>query len=201
MTDHVEISFKKFDDCSTRAKSLCGLHQYLNSSHQTKLIDYDDLLRSSIILVVSAFDYLVHEIFHRECLHRIEGGKIEPSFHVPLSLGPDLLNRKKELSNFIVATNSYKSFVAPDKFAAIVRVLVDKPWEKMATELKVSEQEAKSRLRDIVDWRNRLAHQADINPNYGGSELYPICRLDTEEAISDMIEYGKALCTVIRTSR
>jgi hypothetical protein len=80
--------------------------------------------------------------------------------------------------------NSYKSFVAPDKLAECLRILVDKPWDKIADDLNDTAAISKAKLRSVVDLRNRIVHEADVNPAYGRIELWPIYCEDVENSIA-----------------
>lgn len=46
-------------------------------------------------------------------------------------------------------------------------------WDEVATKLGISAKNAKQQLSVIVDRRNKIAHEADIDPTFGiGSSWY-----------------------------
>jgi len=102
------------------------------------------------------------------------------------------------IENHIRETNSYKSFVDPGKFAEAMGCFVDSPWEQIAAELEQDPKMLKQRVRAIYRWRNRIAHEADINPVFAGVELWPISKEDVVDAIDDLEKIGVASMKVMR---
>jgi len=70
---------------------------------------------------------------------------------------------------------SYQSFQQPDKIADALRSICDRPlWDTVAADLDRSSQSIKQQLREIVDRRNKIAHEADVDPSYGIGNRWPI---------------------------
>lgn len=69
----------------------------------------------------------------------------------------------------------YQSFQKPDKIAEAIRYISDKKlWEEVEYRMEISQREAKETLSNIVDRRNKIAHEADIDPSYGIGNRWPI---------------------------
>ena len=68
----------------------------------------------------------------------------------------------------------YQSFQQPDKIADAIRFISDKKlWDEVATKLGKPTKDVKQQLGAIADRRNKIAHEADIDPTFGiGSRWY-----------------------------
>lgn len=68
----------------------------------------------------------------------------------------------------------YQSFQQPDKIADAIKLISDrKLWDEVAAQLGVSAKDVKQQLSAIIDRRNKIAHEADIDPTFGiGSRWY-----------------------------
>ena len=79
------------------------------------------------------------------------------------------------------------SFQFPDKIADAIRLVSTvKLWEAVALKRNEDIKATKAQLRAIVDRRNQIAHEADLDPTNAG-ERWPIDGPLVEEAI-DFIE-------------
>jgi RiboL-PSP-HEPN len=104
------------------------------------------------------------------------------------------LNNTSWLENEIRERLGYLSFQQADKIADAIRYISDqKLWEVVAAEISQSTQTPKSakdikqRLNLIVDRRNKIAHEADIDPTFGIGSRWNIDELLVGEAV-DFIE-------------
>ena len=197
MKDHLSTALGRLYDGCDRAIGLRGIYEYL-SGRAPAALNCDDILRSSLILAVSSFDLYLHDIIRTEILFRINSKKKVESLRLPFNLF--LLNgisRVSAIEECIRKDNSYKSFVAPDKLADCLRPLVNSPWEKIADALNEPLPSCRNQLKNIVDLRNRIAHEADVNPNYGGIELWPIYSQDVEASIIFLRTLGAAIARVV----
>lgn len=84
------------------------------------------------------------------------------------------LNNASWLEDEIRERLSYQSFQQPDKIADAIRFISnEKLWDEVAKKLGKSAKEVKQQLSAIVDRRNKIAHEADIDPTFGiGSRWY-----------------------------
>ena len=75
------------------------------------------------------------------------------------------LNNTAWLENEIRETLGYQSFQQPDKIADAIRLISDKKlWQEVANNMNKSAKDIKQPLTLIVDRRNKIAHEADIDP-------------------------------------
>ena len=84
------------------------------------------------------------------------------------------LNKNSWLEYEVRERLGYQSFQQPDKIADAIRLISDKRlWDEVAIKLGSSAKEVKQQLSVIVDRRNKIAHEADIDPTFSiGSRWY-----------------------------
>ena len=151
MKSHILSSQKTFKDGCDRADGLKHIFEYLRKTAPPAL-NCDDILRSALVLAVSSFDLFVHDIYRLEIGHRLIAKRGICSVRIPFNA---LISNEAMQVSMIDACirrdNSYKSFVAPDKLADCLRVLVDSPWEKVSQSLGLTTMNSKEKLKNIVD--------------------------------------------------
>ncbi|WP_395665671.1 HEPN domain-containing protein [Methylocella sp.] len=175
----------------SRVRHLGGLFDVF-SLKTTKAIDATDILRAQYVLSVSALDQYIHEITRIGMLEIFD--EIRPSckrfsnFRVSL----EFLNNDKSgtplrsrLEAEIRNQHSYKSFQHPDKIADAVRLFSDVSlWAAVAKRMGHNEKDIKARMILIVERRNKIAHEADLDPTYPNTR-WPI----SSKMVSDVAEF------------
>lgn len=171
-----------------RARHLGGLHEAL-SSLTTSAVDASDLLRAQIVLGVSALDYFVHEITVLGMVAVFEGRRPPTPAFLKYRVAMDsVLSGTSTACGWfesdIRERHSYLSFQQPDKIADAIRLFSDvKLWQRVALQLAIPEQEAKDRLQLIVDRRNKIAHEADVDPSFPNMR-WPISKPDVDQSLA-----------------
>ena len=190
-----ELRFKK---CLQRARSVCELQEYLAVNYSAAL-DTSDMLRAAVVLCVSAFDFMVHELYRVEVLARFKSSKPVRRLHIPFEAAiADSSDVQALIEIHVREMNSYKSFVDPARFSEAMGCFVDAPWDRVAAKTGSDADVLKIRVRSIYRWRNRIAHEADINPVLSGITLFPIIKSDVIDAITDFEKIGLASIEVLR---
>jgi len=190
-----------YRDNISRVKALGGLNQALGSI-VTVAIDLSDILRAQHVLAVSALDYFVHEAARTGMLE-IFDGKRAPTpaysrFRISLdSLGSGAVVSRSNLENEIRTQHSFLSFQHPDRIADALRLIVEfKLWDTVAATLGTDPQVLKDTLKLVVDRRNKIAHEADIDPTYPKAR-WPISAADVDGTINFLNETVEAIHDVI----
>ena len=185
-----------------RARHLGGLHEAL-SSLTTSAVDASDLLRAQIVLGVSALDYYVHEITVLGMVAVFEGQRPPTPTFLKYRVAMDsvLSGTSTACSWFesdIRERHSYLSFQQPDKIADAIRLFSDvKLWQHVALQLAMSEQDAKVRLKLIVDRRNKIAHEADIDPSFPNMR-WPISETDVDKSLAYIAQIGESIYVAVQ---
>lgn len=193
----MKAAIEAFRESASRVRHLGGLHGAL-STLTTNAIDASDLLRAQLVLIVSALDYFIHELTLLGLVEVLEGKRPPTDAFKKYKVSGGLLISKGGISTVdfvedIRDRHSYLSFQQPEKIADAIRLIFDRPlWRSVSARLGVSEDIAKTRLRLIVDRRNKIAHEADLDPSYPGAR-WPIAPSDCNDAI----EFIESVCEAI----
>ncbi|BFL62329.1 HEPN domain-containing protein [Roseomonas mucosa] len=181
-------AFNTFQTIMQRARAMHGLHGSL-SKQLTSAVDLSDMLRSELVLAVSAFDFFIHEVTRLGMLECYSGRRVRTAafekFQVPMAL---LSSRSETALDIEIRTrHGYKSFQSPVKVAEAIRLISEIDlWQAVAAEIGVDHKEIKRQLNLIVDRRNKIAHEADVDPSYP-NQLWPIDPKMVED-VFDLIE-------------
>lgn len=138
----------------------------------TSAIDVSDLWRAQVVLVVSAFDNFVHDITRVGMIECAKGQRPKTDaylkFELPLSatdLGIAGAAHAVWIGETVRRKHSWQSFQDPDKVADAIRLVSPvRLWEEVGRELSLPPAVVKTRLKLIVDRRNKIAHEADLDP-------------------------------------
>lgn len=185
-----------------RVRTLGGLHSALETL-TTTAIDSSDLLRAQIVLTVSALDYFVHEItvigildiFNntRPPTDAFKRQKVSGYLLIGASAG-SAAHFEEDLRQ----RHSLLSFQQPDKISDAIRLFSNKSlWIEVGIRLSKNADDIKRQIRLIVERRNKIAHQADIDPSYPGAR-WPISATDTTSAMDFVEEICEAIYDVVK---
>ena len=178
-----------------RVRDLITVHNSLKAQ-TSNVLDISDMLRSALVLAVSALDYYIHEVVRIGMLEIHRGERPEPpafsGFQISLGNARAGINAGQNIDSWledeIRQRHSYKSFQQPNAIADAVRLICDKKlWEEVSINMGSPAKDIKQQLSRIVDRRNKIAHEADIDPSYPIGDRWPIDELLVNEAV-DFIE-------------
>ncbi|MBE9077031.1 hypothetical protein IQ241_06925 [Romeria aff. gracilis LEGE 07310] len=98
------------------------------------------------------------------------------------------LNNTSWLESEIRKRLGYQSFQQAGKIADAIRYISDKKlWDEVATQMSRSAKDIKQQLNSIVDRRNKIAHEADIDPTFNIGSRWNIDELLVGDAV-DFLE-------------
>ncbi len=145
--------------------------------------------RQDRIVAVDIASWLESEI------QQIHGHAFLQQSHLISSLIPAIsssmlnrLNNASWLEGEVRERLGYQSFQQPDKIADAIRLISDKRlWDEVATKMSKPIRDIKQQLSSIVDRRNKIAHEADIDPTYNIGNRWYIDEMLVNDAV-DFIE-------------
>ncbi len=202
MTNSTLKALDQFYANIERARSLAGLSTSL-STITTEAIDLSDILRASLVLSVSALDSFVHE-FVRLGMLEVHAGKrpitnAHLRFSIPLSAARIAMSNTSQdewLDQAIQQAHGWLSFQQPDKIAKAVRLVSSVSlWEQVGIELGKPAKAVEIQLSAIVDRRNKIAHEADVDPTNPGYR-WPIDPKVVQEALDFVDSVATAIFKV-----
>jgi transcriptional regulator NrdR family protein len=237
----MQSALNQFRISIQRVRDLIALHNSVKAQ-ATAALDISDILRSALVLSVSALDYYIHEVvtlgmleIHRETRPEpaVTNNSTQSSFsRFKVSLGSaredrkiaidiaawieneikqiygedffqqshnisflipiiaDILLNKLNNTSWLEAeireNLSYKSFQDPDKIAEAIRYISNKKlWQEVADKLGRTDKDIKQQLKLIVDRRNKIAHEADIDPTLNLGNRWEI----DESMVNDAVDF------------
>lgn len=203
----MDAALDLFTENMQRARTLSGLADALPRIGMAG-IDTSDLHRAAIVLGVSALDFFVHDVV-REGMIKIYKGEIPPtdasnSFRVPLSSVSLCVGDPADvgwLDSSVRSAHSFLTFQHPDKIADAVRLISPiKLWESVGVELGEDTKAVKIHLTSIVDRRNKIAHEADMDSSSIG-ERWPIDAALVTDALDYVEKVVRAIAKVADASK
>ncbi|MBC2859393.1 HEPN domain-containing protein [Stappia sp. 28M-7] len=197
-----------FEHAISRAREMVNLYDALNAIRPNTAAN-DDALRSAYIQAVSSFDFFAHEAVAIESRYRFHQNILTRNISIPMNIITilDEEERIRATEAELRRSNSFKSFVDPSKLAEILSCFCQDPWtiieiqfnSDKPQEQHLSSKNLKGQLKSIWARRNKIAHEADVDPTLSGIRLWPIDRYDTEMSIDFLLEIGKIIPLVIST--
>ena len=195
---------EQFRENIIRVQTLGGLYDVL-SQQTTSTLDLTDLLRSQIVMAVSALDHYVHEITRVGMLEVYSGTRSQtPAFlrfqvtmEAALQGIGGVQGNDRWLDEEIRRKHGYLAFQHPDRIADAIRLFSPcQLWPSVADELNLEVEEVKTELQLIIDRRNQIAHEADLDSRTPGSR-WTISAPDTERIIDFIQNIGEAIYVVV----
>ncbi|MEI6044292.1 MAG: HEPN domain-containing protein [Chloroflexota bacterium] len=186
-----------------RVRNLDAIYKILKIQ-TTVALELDDILRAELVMVVSALDLYIHEVTRIGMLDAYSNIRKRTSsllkFQITLenvfsgiSTHPDT----NWLDIQIRTNHSYKSFQDPDKIADAIRLISDvKLWDEVGKLLSRPANEIKEQLKLISERRNKIAHEADLNPSVPGKR-WPVDDKWVNEAINFIEQVVEGIHTLI----
>ena len=134
--------------------------------------DLTDLLRAEIVYSISAFDKLIHELVKVGMIETFNGSRTETVQYKTFKITIDTLLKIQNpqgippqfwLKQEIERQHKLLSFQEPDKVNDALNLISDKPhkWQIIANQLGMQDKDVKIYLKNIVNRRNAIVHEAD----------------------------------------
>jgi len=166
-------SLLQFNKNIDSINTIDGIYTYLEG--QVKAIDLSEILRAEYVLIVSAFDYYIHDIVREGMLKIFDGRKNTnenyDKFLISLkTLNLILSNNDENIRRQLLDTEIRKitckySYQAPSNVErALTLIAVKSIWTSVSLTLKMQKKDLTKKLCLIVNRRNKIAHEADIDP-------------------------------------
>lgn len=151
----------------------------------TPVINLDDLLRAEFVLAVGALDCYVHDLVRIGMGSVFKAGKGESNsylnFEVSLDFVKKLLSATSENDRLrlfeqeIRRIQGFRTFQTAENISQALSLIGIKAiWDKVGNILGMNSAGVRTQLNLIVDRRNRIAHESDVDPSLGIGNKYPV---------------------------
>lgn len=195
----MQFALDQFRISISRVRDLIAVHNSVNAQ-STNALNLSDILRAALVLSVSALDYYVHEVVRLGMLEIHRGNRSEPTAfsRFQISLGSARQDLNIWLEDEIRQRHSYKSFQQPDNIADAIRLISDKKlWQEVGILMGKPAKEIKQQLSIIVDRRNKIAHEADIDPTLGLGNRWRIDEILVNDAVNFIEQVVESIHAII----
>jgi hypothetical protein len=159
----------------TSVKKLDVIYNYLETNN-VKTLDLSDLLRSQIVLAVSALDTLVSDVLQIGLVKAFTEGKslstndfskykIEIGTLNQIISAQSISDKSLILGEYIRNVNSRTTYQDPKQIVSALRLIgVTDIWRKLAIEMSITNaDDIKNELANIAWQRHKIAHESDID--------------------------------------
>ncbi len=199
----MQAAIEQFRENIKRVRNLGSIYQAL-SAQTTGVLDLADILRSELVMAVSALDHFIHELVRLGMLEAYHGhrGRTDACLRFQVTLGSAIQGLTMPASDNwleeqIRLRHAYLSFQQPDRIADAIRLVSDiQLWNEAADRLGTTTRDLRAQLGLIVDRRNKIAHEADMDPSYAG-RLWPIDFDVVDEAVAFMEQLAETIYTLV----
>lgn len=169
----MQAALDQFRDNMDRVRHLQAIFHTL-AEKTAPVLDLTDLLRAAIVMSVSALDHYIHETVRIGMLESWGGTRRQTDAFLRFSISIDgareaVLNQTGEqwLHDEIRERHRWHSFQSPDRITEALRLITDVGiWDAVADDLRRPVQDVRQQLELIIDRRNKIAHEADLNPSF-----------------------------------
>jgi len=180
-----------FEQNIIRVKNLGAIYESINTQ-TTPILDLSDILRAQYVMLVSALDHFIHELVRLGMIDVYNGNRKPTkefkefifSTNKKTLFDKAIMEEKSDiwLNHQIRYRNGFKSFQEADKIKEAMLLITDTDiWEEVTTTLEGDVRQIKRKLNLIIDRRNQISHEADIEPTY--QELRTIYIDDVKDSI------------------
>jgi hypothetical protein len=200
-------AFKQFNENIKYVRDLEALYIYL-TENQKLPNDLSDILRAQWVYSVSALDKLIHELVRIGMLQTFLGRRNPTKKYKSFSISVDTMNNIQQANTSpaeywfeqeIVQKHKTLAFQDPDKIADALSFIWDDEhkWQKISFDLNIPEKEAKVILKTIVNRRNQIVHEADLDLMTG--VRLSIDKMDTLKAVDFICKIAESIYNNIKT--
>lgn len=187
-----------FDQQITSVRSLTSIHQYLTENAAS--MDASLLLRSEYVLIVSAFDSYLHSVVRRKIRENFFNSQFLPkNFNLPITDYLSIHNEsdtgiKQQLFDVALRKCLEKdSYQSPQSVEYALNLInIKSIWKASTTAFGDTADNIKNRLALIIQRRNQIAHESDIDTT--GS-----VRSITQQTVDDCRDFFIRFVSVIDT--
>lgn len=186
------IALDLFRENIRRSRDLVALFRAMQAQ-TTVALDLSDVLRAALVMSVSALDHFVHEVVRQGMLeaYRAERARTPAFLRFPATLDGVFQALEQPDSDVwleiqIRERHGHQSFQTPDHIADALRLVSEVAlWNEVARQLGMPSREVRDTLNLIVQRRNKIAHEADLMPDYARQMAYSESRSPIDEVMVD----------------
>jgi|JFJP01.1.fsa_nt_gi hypothetical protein len=193
----MKTALEQFHEEIQRVRNLIAIYDYLRADPKNTL-DSSDILRGCMVLLVSALDAFVHDIVRIGMMQILRGDRTQTKTYQKVGFTLQQIDFDPTYSWFerqIREKTGRDSFQTPENIENAIKYISEKDlWTQLSQELQSdNKDDIKRHLRAIVDRRNQIAHEADIDMGLPA----PTKRSIESEDIKDAVDFIEKLANAV----
>lgn len=197
----MQRAYDQFKSNMKYVKELDSLFLHLkNTLHLPN--DLTDILRAEWVYSVSAMDKLIHELVRIGMIDAFQGRRVQTAKFSSFGITTNTLLSNISNTGYpteywfeqeIIERHKHLAFQAPEKIADALSLIWNDlhKWQTLATTLGTSQQTLTTQLKAIVNRRNQIVHEADLDLTTG------IRNTVDKSDIDDVVIFIEKLCEAI----
>lgn len=194
-----------FNQSIFESKQNSILHDYLTTQVRVPA-PFDDLLRGQLVIVVAAFDKLLHDIIRIGMCQTFSGIRpATPMYHsesISIQLHSEIVTatvppKEHVFERAIMTKLGHLSFQHPDKVSKGLSLIWTEKhkWDKIGEKMGFTGHFASTQMKIISVRRNAIVHESDIDPLTNLKN--PITRAECER-LTDFVQLcGNAIVDLV----
>ncbi|WP_035845976.1 HEPN domain-containing protein [Allgaiera indica] len=183
-----------FQKCVADARSLISVASVL------PIKDQDTAIRGSLMLIVGAFDFFIHEVIRVEVSRRVASFPESVNLQVPFSVtARGEANMGAEIDLFVRKQNSFRSFVGSANIKECFSSISVNIWSELENFNGRDSKETRKKLDLIWRWRNRVAHEGDLVPSNSSFVYWGIYSGDVTDAADFLVDLAQDITDLIES--
>lgn len=191
----LEFAKDGFEKCVSDAMSLINVASSLPAK------DRDTALRGSLMLLVGAFDFFIHEVIRVEIGRRIADLPESLKLQVPLNFAAHSRSHLMTETDLLIRKqNSFRSFVGSKNIKECFSSMSLDIWSDLEAAKGIDAKEVRKKLDVIWSWRNRIAHEGDLVPSNLTFAYWEIYSDDVIEASKFLVTLATDIADVVESS-
>jgi len=197
----MKLAIEQFRENIQRIKNLGDLYAYLATKTAKTELDMSDILRAEVVLIVSALDTFIHDIVRLGMLEILRGEREQTPKYRSFSVTMNFVSFDEEYNWFertVRKKHKESTFQRAEKIKEAVSYISKKDiWELVVSKFDWEKDYFTKRLNLIVDRRNQIAHESDIDPSFPNTR-YSIDPQEIREMVAFIEEIVEAIYAVLK---
>jgi len=198
----MKTALDQFNHEIQRVRNLIAIYDYLIADPQNSH-DASDILRSCIVLGISALDAFVHDIIRMGMVEILHGKRKQTKDYQKIGFTLQQVYFDPQYAWFerrIYEDHGEKSFQNPQAIVQAIKHISEKDlWKEVSKKLSdISEEQIKQRLKLIVTRRNQIAHEADMDKELSPPSKRSIESKDVKEYVDFIENLANAMYEILR---
>ncbi len=168
------------------------------------VMSLDELLRSEFVLSVGALDCYIHDLVKIGMGLAFIAGYGESNAYLNFGVSLDFVKKQRSalsdddrlilFEQEIRRLHGYKTFQTADAISQALSLIgIKTVWDKVGRTLSMDTVDVRDQLDLIVDRRNRIAHESDVDPTLGIGNKYPIDSALVDETVEFLNSIAHAI--------